>query len=97
MEPCPIFLRGDFDIDNVGGLLATLRRGARRHDGEVAIDCMDITFIGAAGLRALILMHSELAREGRDLRLIHPSPFLTKMLQVLDLTYLLRPIPVASR
>jgi len=73
-----------------------LRIATGQHSNDVAVDCMDLTFIDAAGLLALIQVHAELAQEGRDPVLVHPSPLLTRMLQVLDLTYLLRtttPLP----
>jgi anti-anti-sigma factor len=96
MEVCRFFLRGEIDVSNADGLLTTLRRVAGQEPGDVVVDCMDLTFIDAAGIRALIRVHRELAQEQRDLRLVHPSPVLTRMLQVLDLTYLLHPIPVAA-
>jgi anti-anti-sigma factor len=64
----------------------TLRSVAALHSSDVVVDCMDLMFIDAAGLRALILFHAELAQRGRDLVLVHPSPILTRMLQTLDLT-----------
>jgi anti-anti-sigma factor len=96
MEPHRVFLRGEIDVANADGLITTLRRVAGQGSGEVVVDCMDLTFMDAAGIRALILVHSELAQQNRDLCLVHPSPFLARVLQLLDLTYLLRPIPVAA-
>jgi anti-anti-sigma factor len=77
-------------------LITTLRSVAGQQSGEIVIDCMDLTFIDIAGLRALIQVHSELAQQARELPLVHPSPFLTRVLQLLDLTYRLRPVPVAA-
>ena len=96
MEPCQFFLRGEIDVANADGLLTTLRSVADKQPGPFVIDCMDLTFIGAAGIRVLLLLHAELAQQNRDLRLVHPSPFFTRLLQVLDLTHLLRPIRVAA-
>jgi anti-anti-sigma factor len=96
MDTNTFFLRGDIDLSNADGLLTTLRSVAGLHSGVVEVDCMDLTFIDAAGIRVLILVHAELAQEGRDLVLVHPSPILTRMLQALDLTYLLRPIPLPA-
>ena len=91
------YLRGEIDIGNAEELLTTLRTVARQQSGEVEVYCMDLTFIDACGIRALIRVHSELAQQNRDLRLVHPSPMLTRLLQVLDLTYLLKPIPLEAR
>ena len=52
---------------------------------------MDLRFIDVAGLRAVIKVHRELAQQGRNLYLVHPSPLLVRMLENLDLNYLLRP------
>ena len=88
-------LQGEIDVANAGALLVSLRRVAGRHAGEVVVDCAELTFIDAAGIGALIKVHRELAQRGRSVRLCHPSPLLTRMLQALDLTHLLAPIPVA--
>jgi anti-sigma B factor antagonist len=93
MKPCPFFLRGEIDIANADGLLTTLRSVAGQHSRAVLVDCMDLTFIDMSGLRVFIRVQSELAQEGRDLYLLHPSPILARMLEVLDLTYLMRPVP----
>lgn len=97
METCPLFLRGDIDLANADGLLTTLRSAAGQQSGEVLIDCMDLTFIDVAGLRAVIMAQSELAQQGRDLYLIHPSPFLVHVLEVLDFSCLLRPSLASTR
>jgi hypothetical protein len=44
----------------------------------------------------LTVVHTELARTGRVLRLAHASPFLVRMLDVLQLTHLLVPDSVAA-
>jgi anti-anti-sigma factor len=90
MEPCPLFLRGEIDIESADGLLTTLRSVVGQQSGEVPVDCMDLTFIDLAGLRVLIRVHRELAEQGRHLHLIHPSPFLIRVLNILDFNYLLR-------
>lgn len=96
MEPVSFFLRGDIDIANAEGLLTTLRSVAGQQSGAVVVDCMDLTFIDAAGIRTFVRVHAELAREGRDLRLVHPSPILARVLEVLDLTHLVRSEPVTA-
>jgi anti-anti-sigma factor len=88
MEASKYFLRGEIDVATADDLLTTLRRVAKAATGSLVVDCMDLAFIDAAGIRVLITMHAELAQQGRDLHLVHPSPLLTRILQVLDLTYL---------
>jgi anti-anti-sigma factor len=93
MEACQVFLRGEIDIANTAEVVTQVWRAAADRDGEVIVDCFDITFIDVGGVEALLQIQRELAAGGRDLRLIHPSPILTRMLQVLELAELLRPIP----
>ena len=93
MEACPVFLRGEIDIANTAEVVAQVWRAAATRDGEVIVDCFDITFIDVGGVEALMRIQRELMADGRDLRLIHPSPMLTRMLLALELTELLRPIP----
>jgi anti-anti-sigma factor len=88
-------LRGEIDVANADRLLTTLRRVASEQTGEVVVDCTELTFIDAGGIRALVLVHHALAEHGRELRLEHPPPLLTRMLQALDLLYLLAPIAMA--
>ena len=96
MEPCRFFLRGEIDVANAEGLITRLRSVAGQQSGEFEVDCMDLTFIDAAGIRALIVVHSELVEQDRDLFLVHPSPFFARLLQLLDLTHLLRPSAVTA-
>jgi anti-anti-sigma factor len=91
------FIRGDIDITNAEGLATTLRSGAAQHpDDDALIDCMDLTFIDAAGIRVLIAVHAELAQQGCDLWLVNPSPILDRLLGILDLTYLIASSLIAS-
>ena len=94
MGECRFFIRGEIDVVNADGLATTLRSLASRHPGtEVIVDCMDLTFIDATGIGALITIRAELAEQGRDLWLVHPSPILARLLGILDLTYLVRAMP----
>ena len=90
MEPSKFFLRGEIDLAVADGLVTTLRKVADQQAGDVVVDCMDLLFIDAAGLRALIVVHRELVEQGRCLCLVHPSPFLARVLELLDLTHLLK-------
>ena len=85
----PIFLRGEIDFSNVDDCLATLRANAATPAGDLLVDCMDVEFIDAAGVGALVRVNNELRAQGRYLRLIHPAPLLRRMLDVYDLNELL--------
>jgi anti-anti-sigma factor len=97
MEPCRFSLRGEIDAATADELIATLRSVADREPDAVVVDCMELTFIDAAGIGALVVVHRELAQQHRDLRVVHPSRLLVRMLRVLDLTYLLGSSPVPAR
>ena len=96
MEPPHFFLRGEIDVASADGLLTTLRSVAGRTAGDLMIDCMDLEFIGAAGISAVIVAHGELLAQGRCLCLVHPSPFFKRVLAVLDLSHLIAVDPVAA-
>lgn len=90
------FLRGEIDMSNADSVATSLRNAAAQVPSvrEFLVDCMDLTFIDLAGIRALIMVHGELAQQGRDLRLVHASPFLTRVLGYVEYTYLLKPSPL---
>jgi anti-anti-sigma factor len=89
------FLRGDIDVSNADEQFALVRAASQRHTDTVTIDCMDLLFIDAAGLHALVTLSNELREQGRDLRLVHVSPFHRRVLDVLELRELLAdPDPV---
>jgi anti-anti-sigma factor len=93
MDPRTFFLRGEIDLANADGLATTLRSVAGQQSGDLIVDCHDLAFIDAAGIRALLLVHNELAEQHRDMRLVHTSPMLTRLLDVLDVTRLLHEEP----
>ena len=98
MGECRFFVRGEIDIANADELATTLRSLASRHPNSgVLVDCMDLTFIDVVGIRVLITVRGELAQQGRDLWLVHPSPILTRLLGILDLTHLIAPDVVDLR
>ncbi len=92
MDECRVFLRGEIDVANADEVINQARRAAACEGGPVLVDCLDVTFIDVAGLRALLRAQGELAGYGRDLRLVHLSSAITRILRILDVTQLLRPI-----
>jgi anti-anti-sigma factor len=85
-QPLAFHLRGEIDLTNADGLITTLRSVAGQQAGDLVVDCTELAFIDAAGIRALNLIRNELAQQRRSMRLVHASPLLTKTLQVLDLS-----------
>ena len=91
MDEYRYFLRGEVDLSNADESLAFIRASTLLHSGNVSIDCMDLLFIDAAGLNALVALSNELREQGRALSLVHTSPFLRRVLDVCELTQLLAP------
>ena len=91
MDECGVFLRGEIDLTNVAEIIGQMQAAATRSDGEVVVDCCDLTFIDMAGINALLGAQRALVDQGRDLRLVHPSPPLTRVLHAVGLTELLSP------
>lgn len=89
MAEYPYFLRGEIDVSNADEQFARVRAASQRHSNTVTIDCMDLVFIDAAGLHALVALSNELREHGRHLRLVHVSPFHRRLLDILELTGLL--------
>jgi anti-anti-sigma factor len=95
------FLRGEIDISNSDALVDEIRRRAARRSGPVVVDCMDLEFIGGAGLGALAVADFELREQGRRLLLANAMPMLVKLLDICGLTDLVAstavPSPLFSR
>ena len=84
-----ISLRGEVDVANVARRVEPLRTYAAAVSGDLVVDCMDLRFIDAAGLGALVGLNNELRAQGRYLRLIHPAPLLRRVLDACTLNELL--------
>lgn len=55
---------------------------------DLTVDLAELTFIDAAGLRALAEADARLRREGRRLRVVRPNRLVRRMLRVLRLQHL---------
>lgn len=62
----------------------TLERGIDS-DRDVVVDLSDLTFIDAAGLRALARTADRVRRDGRRLHLARPDPNLRRLLRLAGL------------
>ena len=89
MDEYRYFLRGEIDLSNADESLALILASVSLHAGNVSVDCMDLLFIDAAGLNAIVALQSELREHGRDLSLVHASPLLVRVLDNCGLTELL--------
>jgi anti-anti-sigma factor len=83
------FLRGEIDVSNADESVAFIHASTLLHSGNVSIDCMDLLFIDAAGINALVALSNELREQGRTLSVVHVSPFLGRVLDICGLMELL--------
>jgi len=77
-------ITGDIDRANVQRLSDTL---ALIDDGPIEVDCAKLEFIDAAGIQAL----AEAARAHGGLTLRNPPSFLSRLVNALEVSELLRP------
>ncbi|HWE56568.1 MAG TPA: STAS domain-containing protein [Acidimicrobiales bacterium] len=70
-----IRLAGELDFAGSPGLQSVLADV----DGDIEIDCSQLTFIDSAGLRVLEERHRDCAAAGVHLALIDPPPCLTRL------------------
>ena len=82
------FLRGEVDVSNADEQFALIYASSWLHSGDVIVDCVDLRFIDAAGLRALVALRDELRQQGRTLSLVHAPPSLVLVLEVCGFTEL---------
>ena len=92
-------IRGDFDILRLEGSLdmysfpkleAALNQILADHRSYILLNMKDLTYIGSAGLGALISFQKEAARQQGDLKLIAPPSQVKKIIDLLGFSRLLK-------
>ena len=78
-----VWLCGELDLANA----PQLDRFLAHIDGHVRIDCSELTFLDASGLRVLIAASARLA----SLRMVSVPATIRRILQITDTTSLLAP------
>jgi len=73
-------LHGEVDVSTVHLLRHALDELHRTRPGDVLVDLGGLSFLSAAGLRALLDVREELRRDGQDLRLLRPSCHVRRVL-----------------
>jgi anti-sigma B factor antagonist len=84
------FLRGEIDIAAAPTLRADLDDAVASDDGDLLVDCTDLTFIDSSGLSVLLSVVRELQASGRGLRVANASNGVVRVIQVAGLTETLR-------
>lgn len=86
MTDVVIRLTGEFDISNAQAILEAVSKARQgRADAHVVVDLRDVTFIDAAGIRALLRAQQQAQQGGGGLVVRGPSPLVLDMLTVLGL------------
>lgn len=89
-----IRVRGELDISNVRLLQDHVDDVIECDAGDIVVDLFHVTFIDAAGLRALVSTDLRLCEAGRRrLRLVTPSPAVLRLLNLAGLTEHFAPLP----
>jgi anti-sigma B factor antagonist len=78
-------LRGEIDESNAGLLLKRLASLCDTQASRVELDMADVTFIGSAGLKTLVLARGAARDKGLDLDLMRPSPLVRRVITIAQL------------
>lgn len=90
-----VAVRGEIDLDNAEHLTHVLVAVLRRAPSGLVADLAGVSFLGAAGIGALVACHAEAVRAERRFTLINPRPMPRRVLEITGLADLLH--PAASR
>ena len=86
---CKISVRGEIDMANSPDLLAEFQRAIAESDADIVVDCAQLTFIDATGIRACVNTRRALEAQGRDFCLVNVRPGPRRAFEILGLTELL--------
>lgn len=74
-------IAGSVDLDEADLFAEQLDRVVAGADCIVVLDLAEMSFIGSAGLGALVSAHKRAGREGREIRLARPNSIVRKVLE----------------
>lgn len=80
-----LFLAGDLDLDSADGLRERVTALAALTPGDVILDLGEIVFLGSTGIGALMLVHREIAGDGRRLVLRNVNGSARRVLELTGL------------
>ncbi|MFF2223682.1 STAS domain-containing protein [Streptomyces globisporus] len=91
VEPSSVIsLRGEYDLFNTAPVEAQIDAVIRTH-GRVILDVSNVTFADSTFLRVIFGAHQR-----TDLRIVAPSPKLTRLFELLGVDTLLRIYPTLN-
>lgn len=78
-----LMIAGELDEDTGGGCLDLIVNAAGHHAvSEVVVDLRRVTFLAAAGVRALLLGREASLRMGRELRVVNATGIVYQVLRI---------------
>jgi anti-sigma B factor antagonist len=86
-----IRIRGEVDIANASVMKHHIDSFADEFDGELVVDCTDLSFIDSSGLSALCDVRGALVSSGRTFRLRNYAPHIERVLELTGLLQILVP------
>jgi anti-sigma B factor antagonist len=85
LDRCTVSIAGEVDASTVADLVAA----CEGFDGSATIECSHCAFIDSAGLSALLRIRQHALDAGGELRLLDPSPAVTRLLEISGLADIL--------
>jgi anti-anti-sigma factor len=77
-----VAVTGEIDMANVHEFIEALTE----IQGDIAVDCANLTFIDSSGINALVQAQNRSKAEGSSVRLLNVSPSFARVLDILGLS-----------
>jgi anti-anti-sigma factor len=77
-----LMAHGDIDLHTAPTLSQHLTEAAALGVRRIALDCSAVDFVDSAGLRALLVAHSDLRANDVKLVVVRPSPMVARVLEI---------------
>jgi anti-anti-sigma factor len=94
-EEVVLHLQGEIDFANIADLRSAVRRLATEAGSPIVIDCAELRFIDAAGLRVLAELVAQTIEQDRVAVVRHASPFQLRLLRLANLDHRFQIDPAA--
>ncbi|WP_369077360.1 STAS domain-containing protein [Paractinoplanes pyxinae] len=75
-------LHGDIDVDTTDHLAHLFAHATAGTPGDVVVDLAGVDFLGAAGVRALLIHAEDLDRRHLRLQVVNPRPLIHEVLRI---------------
>jgi anti-sigma B factor antagonist len=78
-------MRGEIDLANCADVEAALRRAIDESDGDIAVDCGEVTFMDSSAVAVLCRAEERMRAAGRRMHIAHASSSTRRLLELLGL------------